>query len=168
MATDDKRMLDILKAISTFDMQKDYNDTDARKQLSVMFRDLILSDNEILKEQIAELFQNIILSDSEASQQFISSFIDSVDDVIGDVEDSVMSTDDTSGDEVVMPDEEEPAAEGEEEEEETPEEETPAEGEGEGEGTTEETPEEEAPEDLFAGYKNTSPLVEYANTFMWS
>jgi len=167
MATDDKRVIDILKAISTFDMEEDYNDTDARKQLSVMFRDLILSDNDILKEEIAELFQDIIMSDTDSSKQFISNFVDNVDTVIDDVEKTEMSSPEGEGDDVIMPDEEEPteeepAATEEEPAEESPEGE-PAAGEEAGEGA-----EEEVPEDLFASRKYNSPLVEYANTFMWS
>lgn len=101
-----KRPIEIMKAISLFDTETDYQDQEARDKLASLFRELVLSDDP-------------------ESREFFERFKKGVDNIIRDM--GIIAKEEEPEDEVEMPDEEpidepapeEPVApEGDEEEEE--------------------------------------------------
>ncbi len=137
------RAIQILKAISMFDPEEDYDDTEARDKLAILFREIIKSDEPQAKE-------------------FLDRFLSGVDNVIADMG-IIEKPEEAPSDEVDLPDDDELG----------PEDEGPEEPMGEPEATAdverdaeEGEEEEEIPDELLgAGY---DPLVSRANSFLYT
>jgi len=136
--------LEIMKAISMFDTENDFNNTEAREKLGILFHNLVMSNNP-------------------KSKEFITRFLKQVSNVIADMG-IIEKPKDEPEDEVEMPTDVEVDAG-----EEAPEEEIPVE-----EPNTDEVPvddtkgeeevDDEVPDELLgAGF---NPLIARANSFL--
>jgi len=137
--------LDIMKAISMFDIDEDFDDTEARKKLDMLFHELIMSDDPKAKE-------------------FLSKFLDNVENIIADM--GVIEKPKNDEEDVEFPEEEPTDETGDGgEEETTPTEETPTEEEPSGEENSgEENSEDEIPDEVLSHY---NPLIDRANSFIY-
>ena len=135
--------LDIMKAISMFDIDTDFDDTEAKKKLDI-------------------LFHNLIVSDDPKAKEFLERFLSQVDNVIADMgviekpkeeeeEEEVDFDDEPSDEELPADDEELPA-------------DKPADKPVDDVDGDEEENIDEIPDDLLgAGY---NPLISRANSFL--
>lgn len=140
--------IDIMKAISMFDVETDYEDTEAREKLDI-------------------LFHNLIMSDDPKAKEFFDRFLKGVTNVIADMGIIDKPEEEEPVDDVELPDEAPEDATEEEPTEEEPIEEPAAEEEPtEGEPEEEEPVEDEVPDELLgAGYNR---LINHANSFLYS
>lgn len=146
--------LDMMKAISMFDTESDFDNTEAREKLDILFHNLIMSEDPDAKE-------------------FLERFLNQADDVIADMG-VIEKPEEEPEDEVEMPTDDEVDAGGEEDapEEEIPVDEPVADEEpvdGEEGGEEEDAPDEVTDDLLGAGYNpmlENTRLVSRANSFL--
>lgn len=136
--------MDIMKAISMFDIEEDFDDTEARKKLDMLFHELIMSNDPKAKE-------------------YIGKFLDSSENIIADM--GVIEKPEDDEEDVEFP-EEEPTDDIEEEpSEEEPSEEEPTEEPPQDETETDGEEEvDEIPDELLSHY---NPLIDRANSFIY-
>lgn len=136
--------IEIMKAISMFDIDEDYDNREARKKLDLLFHELIMNNDPDSKE-------------------FLRKFLEHVDSVISDMgvvakkQNTNKEEPEENGDEVEFPEPE--VGTGETEEEENGGEENNNEAPAEEEGG-----EEEIPDELLSHY---NPLIDMANNFIY-
>ena len=143
--------LDMMKAISMFDTEADFDNTEAREKLDILFHNLIMSDDPDAKE-------------------FLERFLNQAGDVISDMGVIEKKPEEEPEDEVEMPTDDEVDAGEEAPEEEIPvdepTDEEPVENEG---GDEEEAPDEVTDDLLGASYNplhENAGLVSRANSFL--
>lgn len=85
----DNRAVQILKAISMFDIEEDYNDKEARDKLAILFRELVTANDS-------------------KSKEFLERFLNGVNEIIADMGIIDKPEEEPAEDEVEMP---EPEAE---------------------------------------------------------
>lgn len=136
-----ERTKDILKTISMFDVDKDFEDREAREKLANLFRDLILNPEPDAKDFFAIFSEKIsdILNDLDVTEEEPTEEDPSGDDPVGVQDDEV---------------EDIPEDDDEETDEET-------------EDDTEEE-DEEIPDELMDNMKYTHPIIERANRFIYN